>query len=139
MLHIKATLGRVCARYYNWFGMTGRRKTALKKHGWTEERIGDYDRAHRLSVSPAHEGENPIVLAPTDDDWLKRHKLSCQGGPRQDHSCRPSHSARGVQLSLQEEQRSPTDGGLVQLSSERSADTRSQWSYSLEGSPSRGW
>ena len=55
--------------------MTGRLKTALKKHGWTEERIGKDDWAHRLSVSPAHEGENPIVLAPTDDDWLKRHKL----------------------------------------------------------------
>ena len=39
-----------------------------------EERIGQYDKANRLTVSPDHEGENPKVPAPSDTTWLKVHK-----------------------------------------------------------------
>ena len=74
MTRTKSTLGRVLARYYNWYGMTGRFRAYLKRLGWTEERIVQYDRANRLTVSKEHEGENPKVLAPSDMAWLKAHK-----------------------------------------------------------------
>ena len=74
MTHTKSTLGRVLARYYNWYGMTGRLRAYLKRLGWTEERIEQYDKVNRLTVSPEHKGENPKVLAPLDTTWLKAHK-----------------------------------------------------------------
>ena len=67
-------LGRVLARYYNWYGMTGRLRAYLKGLGWTEERIMNYDKANRLTVSRNHEGQNPKVPAPSDTAWLKAHK-----------------------------------------------------------------
>ena len=54
--------------------MTGRLRAYLKQHGWMEERIRQYDKANRLTVSPDHEGENPKVPAPSDTTWLKAHK-----------------------------------------------------------------
>ena len=39
-----------------------------------EERITQYDRANRLTVSKDHEGENLKVPAPSDTAWLKAHK-----------------------------------------------------------------
>ena len=74
MTHTKSTLGRVLAWYYNWYGMTGRLRAYLKRLGWTEERIVQYNKANRLTVSPDHEGENPKVRAPSDTTWLKAHK-----------------------------------------------------------------
>ena len=70
----KSTFGRVLARYYNWYGMTGRLRAYLKRLRWTEERIRQYDKANHLTVSPDHEGENPKVSAPSDTTWLKVHK-----------------------------------------------------------------
>ena len=70
----KSTLRRVLARYYNWYGMMGRLRAYLKRIGWTEERITQYDKANRLTVSRDHEGENPKVPAPSDTTWLKAHK-----------------------------------------------------------------
>ena len=75
MTHTKSTLGRVWARYYNWYRMTGKLRAVLLQHGWTEERITDYDRANHLTVNLEHEGENPKVPAPNDSAWLKKHKL----------------------------------------------------------------
>ena len=75
MTRTKSTLGRVWARYYNWYGMTGKLRAALLQHGWTEERINNYDRANRLTVNLEHEGENPKVPVPNDSAWLKNHKL----------------------------------------------------------------
>ena len=75
MTHTKSTLGKVLARYYNWYGMTGRLRATLSKLGWMEERITQYDRANRLTVKPDHEGENPRVPVPSDMAWLKAHKL----------------------------------------------------------------
>ena len=74
MTRTKSTLGRVLARYYNWYGMTGRLRAYLKGHGWTEERITSYDKANHLTVSRNHEGQNPKVPAPSDTAWLKAHK-----------------------------------------------------------------
>ena len=74
MTHTKSTLGRVLAQYYNWYGMKGRLRAYLKRIGWTEERITQYDKANRLTVSRDHEAENPKVLAPSDTTWLKAHK-----------------------------------------------------------------
>ena len=71
----KSTLGKVLARYYNWYGMTGKLRAVLKSLGWMEERIMQYDQANRLTVNPDHEGENPKVPAPTNMAWLKAHKL----------------------------------------------------------------
>ena len=51
-------LGRVLARYYNWYGMTGRLRAYLKQIRWTED----------------HEGENSKVPVPSDTTWLKAHK-----------------------------------------------------------------
>ena len=70
----KSTLGRVLARYYNWYGMTGRLRATLSRLGWMEERITEYDWANRLTVNPEHEGENVKVPAPTDTVWLRAHK-----------------------------------------------------------------
>ena len=81
----KSTLGRVWARYYNWYGMTGKLRAALLQHGWTEERITDYDQANHLTVNLEHEGENPKVPAPNDSAWLKKHKLL----PGQDKQAKP--------------------------------------------------
>ena len=67
-------MGRVLARYYNWYGMTGKLRTVLKRLRWTEERITEYDRANCLTVSVDHEGENPKVPAPSDTAWLKAQK-----------------------------------------------------------------
>ena len=74
MTRTKSKLGRVLARYYNWYGMTGRLRAYLKGHGWTEERITNYDKANCLTVSRDHEGQNPKVPAPSDTAWLKAHK-----------------------------------------------------------------
>ena len=52
----KSTLGRVWARYYNWYGMTGKLRAALLQHGWMEERITNYDWANCLTVNLEHEG-----------------------------------------------------------------------------------
>ena len=54
--------------------MTGKIKTALLQHGWTEERINNYNWANHLTVSPDHEGENLDVLAPNNYTWLRRHQ-----------------------------------------------------------------
>ena len=75
MTHTKSTLGRVWARYYNWYGMTGKLRAALLQHGWMEERINSYDRTNHLTVSPHHEGENLDMPAPNNHAWLRRHKL----------------------------------------------------------------
>ena len=74
MTRTKSTLGWVLARYYNWYGMTGRLRAYLKRLGWTEERITQYDRVNHLTVSKDHEGERPKVPAPSDTAWLKAHK-----------------------------------------------------------------
>ena len=74
MTHTKSTLGRVWARYYNWYGMMGKLKTALLRHRWMEERINNYDQANHLTVNLDHEGENPDVPAPNDYAWLRRHQ-----------------------------------------------------------------
>ena len=74
MTRTKSTLGRVWARYYNWYGMKGKLRAVLSQHGWTGERIDSYDQANHLTVSLDHEGENPKVPAPSDSAWLKRHK-----------------------------------------------------------------
>ena len=74
MTRTKSTLGRVWARYYNWYGMTGKLKAALLWHGWMEERINNYDWDNHLTVNPDHEGENLDVLAPSDYAWLRRHQ-----------------------------------------------------------------
>ena len=77
-------LGRVLARYCNWYGMTGRLRAYLKGHGWTEERITNYDKANRLTVSKDHEGQNLRVPVPSDTAWLKAHKqLSGRAKPSQ--------------------------------------------------------
>ena len=73
MTHTKSTLGRVWARYYNWYGMRGKLRAALSQNQWTEERITNYNWANHLTVSPNHEGENPNLLAPYDSAWLRRH------------------------------------------------------------------
>ena len=75
MTHTKSTLGRVWARYYNWYGMMEKLRAALLQHGWMEERINNYDRANHLTVNLEHEGENPKVPAPNDSAWLKNNKL----------------------------------------------------------------
>ena len=74
MTRTKSTLGRVWARYYNWYGMTGKLRAALLQHGWMEERINNYDRTNHLTVSPDHKGENSDMLAPNDHAWLRRLK-----------------------------------------------------------------
>ena len=108
MARTKSTLGRVLARYYNWYGMTGRLRATLSRLGWTEERITEYDRANRLTVNPEHEGENAKVPAPTDTAWLRAHK-PLLGGPN-----RPSHLGRGEQHS-QQDRRSHTGTGLREI------------------------
>ena len=65
MTRTKSTLGRVWARYYNWYGMMGKLRAVLSQHGWTGERIDSYDRANHLTVSPDHEGENRMCQLPT--------------------------------------------------------------------------
>ena len=74
MTHTKSTLGRIWARYYNWYGMMGKLRAALLRHGWMEERINNYDRTNHLTVNPDHKGENPDMLAPNDYAWLRRHQ-----------------------------------------------------------------
>ena len=74
MTRTKSTLGRVLARYYNWYGMMGKLRAVLKRLGWTEERITEYDWANRLTVSTDHEGENLKVPAPSNTVWLKAQK-----------------------------------------------------------------
>ena len=74
MTRTKSTLERVWARYYNWYGMTGKLRAALLQHGWTEERVNNYDETNHLTVSPDQKGENPDVPAPNDHAWLRRHK-----------------------------------------------------------------
>ena len=124
----KSTLGRVWARYYNWYGMMGKLRAALLQHGWMEERINSYDRTNHLTVNLDHEGENPDVPAPNDHAWLRRHK-PLPGGPNsRGHSCGPSPSTRKAQLSLQKEERNLTGTGLVPLPSERSTGTKNQQS-----------
>ena len=73
MTHTKSTLGRVWARYYNWYGMTGKFRAALLRHGWTEERINNYDWANHLTVNLDHEGDSDVP-APNDYAWLRRHQ-----------------------------------------------------------------
>ena len=71
----KSTLGRVWARYYNWYRMTEKLRAALLQNGWTEERINNYDRTNHLTVNLEHEGKNPKVPVHNDSAWLKNHKL----------------------------------------------------------------
>ena len=59
MTRTKSTLGKVLARYYNWYGMMGRLRATLLRLGWMEERIMQYNRANRLTVNPDHEGGEP--------------------------------------------------------------------------------
>ena len=73
MTHAKSTLGRVWARYYNWYGMMGKLRAVLSQHGWTGERIDSYDWTNHLTVSRDHEGENPSMPAPNDHAWLRKH------------------------------------------------------------------
>ena len=75
MTRTKSTLGRVWARYYNWYGMMGKLRAVLSQHGWMGERIDGYDWANHLTVSPDHKGENPNMPAPNDNAWLRRHTL----------------------------------------------------------------
>ena len=75
MTRTKSTLGRVWARYYNWYGMMGKLRAALLWHGWMKERINNYDQASHLTVNLENEGENPDVPAPNDYTWLRRHQL----------------------------------------------------------------
>ena len=75
MTRTKSKLRRVWARYYNWYGMTGKLRAVLSQHGWTGERIDSYDWANHLTVSVDHKGENPNVPAPNDYAWLRRHTL----------------------------------------------------------------
>ena len=75
MTHTKSTLGRVWARYYNWYGMTGKLRVTISQHGWMEERINNYNWTNHLTVSLDHKGENLDVPAPNDYAWLRRHKL----------------------------------------------------------------
>ena len=107
MTRTKSTLGRVWARYYNWYGMMEKLRAALLQHGWMEERINSYDRANHSTFNLEHEGENPKVLAPNDSAWLKNHKLL----PGRVNG--PSHFARRAQVSRQV-RRSHVDTGLVQ-------------------------
>ena len=74
MTRTKSTLGRVWARYYNWYGMTGKLRATLLQHGWMEERVNNYDQTNHLTVSQDHKGENPDVPAPNNHAWLRRHK-----------------------------------------------------------------
>ena len=53
--------------------MMGKLRAVLSQHGWTGERIDSYDRANHLTVSRDHEGENPSVLAPNNNAWLRKH------------------------------------------------------------------
>ena len=101
MARTKSTLGRVLARYYNWYGMTGRLRVYLKQLGWTEERITRYHQANCLVISRQHEGENPKVPAPSDMAWLNAYKLlpgrvkplwkkgAMQSTPKKPHRYRP--------------------------------------------------
>ena len=124
MTRTKSTLGRVWARYYNWYGIMGKLKTALLWHGWMEERINNYDWANHLTVNLDHEGENLDVPVPNDYAWLRRHQ-PLPGGPNsRGHSCGPRPPRRRAQLSLQKEKRSLTGTGLVQSPSEKSAGTK---------------
>ena len=66
MTRTKSTLGRVWARYYNWYGMMGKLRAVLSQHGWMGERINSYNEANHLTVSPDHEGENLNMPAPND-------------------------------------------------------------------------
>ena len=74
MTRTRSTLGRVWARYCTWYGMTRKLRAALLQHGWTEERINNYDWTNHLTVSLDHEGENPDMPAANDHAWLRRHK-----------------------------------------------------------------
>ena len=74
MTRTKSTLGRVWARYYNWYGMMGKLRAVLFRHGWMEERINNYDQTNHLTVNPDHEGENLDVPAPSNYAWLRRHQ-----------------------------------------------------------------
>ena len=102
-------LGRVLARYYNWYGMTGRLKAYLKGLGWTEERIADYDKANRLTVSRDHEGQNPRVPVPSDTAWLKAYgplpgwaKSSQKRGTGQSAAPKKPHRYRPGTVALRE-------------------------------------
>ena len=128
MPHTKSTLGRVWARYYNWYGMTGKLRAALLQYGWMEERINNYDWTNHLTVSLDHEGENPDVPAPNDYAWLRRHKplLGRAKQPRPQLRAKPLCKKGTAQ---------PAEGGkkphrysLVQLPSERSTGIKNQWS-----------
>ena len=109
MAHTKSTLGRVLARYYNWYGMTRRLRAYLKGIGWMEERIANYDKANHLTVSRDHEGQNPKVPAPSDTAWLKAHeplpgraKTSRKRGAGQSAAPKKPHRYRPGTMSLRE-------------------------------------
>ena len=109
MTRTKSTLGRVLARYYNWYGMTGRLRAYLKGLGWTEERITSYDKANCLTVSKDHEGQNPRVPAPSDTAWLKAHgplpgraKPSWKRGAGQSAAPKKPHRYRPGTVALRE-------------------------------------
>ena len=105
----KSTLGRVLAHYYNWYGMTGRLRAYLKGHGWTEDRITNYDKANRLTVSKDHVEQNQRVLAPSDTAWLKAHgplpgqaKPSQKRGAGQPAATKKPHRYRPGTVALRE-------------------------------------
>ena len=118
MTHTKSTLGRVWARYYNWYGMTGKLRAALLQHGWTEERITDYDQANHLTVNLEHEGENPKVPVPNDSAWLRKQTVARVGQTGQ-AALKEGHSTASLY------RRNPKDTGLVQWPSEKFTDIRS--------------
>ena len=109
MTRTKSTLGRVWARYYNWYGMMGKLRAALLQHAWMEERITDYDRANRLTVNLEHEGENPKVPAPNDSAWLKKHKLL----PGQAKQAKPPQKRGAAQLAGQKKPQRYRPGTVV--------------------------
>ena len=105
----KSMLGRVLARYYNWYGMMRRLRAYLKGLGWTEERIANYDKANHLTVSRDHEGQNPKVPVPSDTVWLKAHgpllgraKSSRKKGAGQSAAPKKPHRYRPGTVALRE-------------------------------------
>ena len=109
MTRTKSMLGRVLARYYNWYGVTGRLRAYLKGHGWTEERITNYDKANHLTVSKDHEGQNLRVPVPSDTAWLKAHgplpgqaKPSWKRGTGQQAALKKPHRYRPGTVALHE-------------------------------------
>ena len=133
MTRTKSTLGRVWARYYNWYGMTGKLRTALLQHGWTEEWINNYDQANHLTVNSDHEGENPDAPAPNNYAWLRRHQpLPLPAKQPRSQLWAKSLRKTGTDQPAggkKKPRRYRPGKGLVQSPSKRFAGTKSQQSY----------